>query len=78
MTDPDPNTEIRPGGSALALSIMFFAVTLLFVLLGAAEGVRRGTTYLRIPETGSWLVAAAITGAIGLFFLFRGRGQKRA
>jgi hypothetical protein len=57
---------------------MFFAVALLCLLLGWADGVRHGRTYLHIPETGSWLVAAAILGAIGAIFLVWSRGTKRA
>ena len=44
----------------LAFSIMFFSGALLCFLLGWADGVRHGKTYLHIPETGSWLVATAI------------------
>ena len=71
MSDHDPNNEIRPGDGAMALSIMFFAVGLLCFLLGWADGVRHGTRYLGIPETGGWLVAAAILAVLGVLFLLR-------
>ena len=57
---------------------MFFAVALLCLLLGWADGVRHGAAYLHVPETGGWLVAAAIFGAIGAIFLVWSRGTKRA
>jgi amino acid transporter len=78
MTPSDPSTRERRADSALAVSIMFFGVTLLCLLLGWAEGVRRGTRYLHIPETGGWLVAAAVLGAIGAVFLVWSRGAKRS
>ena len=47
----------------LAFSIMFFGGALLCFLLGWADGVRRDKTFLHIPESGSFLVAAAILAA---------------
>lgn len=64
--------------TVLACSIIFFSLALLCLLLGGADGVRHGRTYLHIPETGSWLVAAAILGAIGAIFLVWSRGAKRS
>ena len=61
----------------LAFSIMFFAGALLCFLLGWADGVRHGKTYLHIPETGSFLVATAILAALGIVFLVRSRATKR-
>ena len=78
MTPSEPTPRQSRAESARAFSIMFFAVALLCLLLGWADGVRHGTTYLHIPETGSWLVAAAIFGAIGAIFLVWSRGTKRA
>lgn len=56
---------------------MFFAVAVLCLLLGWANGVRHDTTYLHIPETGSWLIATAVLGGLGLLFLLWSRGMKR-
>ena len=61
----------------LAFSIMFFSGALLCFLLGWADGVRHGRTYLHIPETGSWLVATAILIALGVAFFVRSRATKR-
>ena len=61
----------------LAFSIMFFSGALLCFLLGWADGVRHGRTYLHIPETGSWLVATAILTALGVAFFVRSRATKR-
>jgi hypothetical protein len=77
MTPSDPTAREYRRNSALACSIIFFALALLCLLLGGAEGVRHGTRYLHIPETGSWLVAGAIPGAIGALFLVWARGMKR-
>jgi hypothetical protein len=62
----------------LAFSIMFFAGALLCFLLGWADGVRHDRTYLHIPATGSWLVATAILGALGVILLVRSRTGKRS
>ena len=62
----------------LAFSIMFFAGALLCFLLGWADGVRHDRTYLHIPETGSWLVAAAILGALGVIFFVWSRATTRS
>ena len=61
----------------LAFSIMFFAGALLCFLLGWADGVRRDKTFLHIPETGGFLVAAAILAALGIVFLVWSRSGKR-
>ncbi len=61
----------------LAFSIMFFSVALLCFLLGWADGVRHDKTFLHIPQTGSFLVATAILGAIGVAFLIWSRATKR-
>jgi putative Mn2+ efflux pump MntP len=62
----------------LAFSIMFFAGALLCFLLGWADGVRRDKTFLHIPESGSFLVAAAILAALGIVFLVWSRSAKRS
>jgi putative Mn2+ efflux pump MntP len=62
----------------LAFSIMFFAGALLCFLLGWADGVRRDKTFLHIPETGSFLIAAAILAALGIVFLVWSRSAKRS
>lgn len=77
MTPSDPNIHGRRRESALAFSIIFFAIAVLCFLLGWAQGVRKDTTYLHIPETGSWLLASAIFGGIGVLFLLWSRGRKR-
>ncbi len=74
----DPNSPDKPGDSPLAFSIIFFAVALLCLLLGWAEGVRKDTTYLHIPENGGWLLATGILAAIGLLFLIWSRARKRS
>jgi len=78
MNPADPTPNKSEGDSRLALSIIFFAVALLFFLLGWADGVRHDRTYLHIPETGSWLVASAIMVAIGMLFLVWARSAKRS
>ena len=77
MTPSDPAVRDGRRDTRLACSIIFFALTLLCLLLGWAEGVRHGTRYLHIPETGICLVIAAILGSIGAFFLVWSRGMKR-
>ncbi len=62
----------------LAFSIMFFAVAVLCLLLGWAEGVRQDTTYLHIPESGGWLIATGILAACGVLLLVWSRGAKRS
>jgi putative Mn2+ efflux pump MntP len=76
MTSSDPKTGEKRRESALAFSIMFFAVALLCAMLGWAEGVRHSTYYLHIPETGSWLVATAILAALGVLFFVWSRGAR--
>jgi hypothetical protein len=78
MNPSEPTPRQSRADSARAFSIMFFAVALLCLLLGWADGVRHGTIYLHIPETGGWLIATAIFGAIGAIFLVWSRGAKRA
>ncbi len=77
MTPSDPGAREKRRDSALAFSIIFFAMALLCLLLGWAEGVRHDTRYLHIPETGHWLVAMAILGGIGVLFLLWSRGGRR-
>lgn len=77
MTPSNPSTSGGRRDTVLALSIMFFAVAVLCLLLGWANGVRHDTTYLHIPESGNWLVATAILGALGVFFLLWSRGIRR-
>ncbi len=77
MTPSNPTPLSKRRDSAVAFSIMFFAVAVLCLLLGWANGVRHDTTYLHIPESGSWLVAAAILGGLGVLFLLWSRGMKR-
>jgi hypothetical protein len=61
----------------LAFSIMFFSGALLCFLLGWADGVRHGKTFLHIPETDSFLVATAAFAALGILFLVRSRASRR-
>ncbi|MBA3830829.1 MAG: hypothetical protein H0X34_02835 [Chthoniobacterales bacterium] len=77
MTPSDPSAAGKRRDSAVAISIIFFAVAVLCLLLGWAEGVRRDTRYLHIPETGNWLIATAILGALGVLFLLWSRAMKR-
>ncbi len=62
----------------LAFSIMLFAVALLCLLLGWADGVRHDKTYLHIPETGSFLVATGILAVLGALCLVWSRRGKRS
>ena len=77
-----PSSDLTPRTSrsetVLACSIIFFSLALLSFLLGWADGVRHGRTYLHIPETGGWLVVAAILGALGVIFLVWSRAKKRS
>ena len=77
MTPTDPTAPNERRDSRLAVGIMFFAFTLLCALLGWAEGVRHDTKVLRIPETGSWLLAAGVLAALGILFVFWSRPVKR-
>lgn len=77
MTAPDQNTGAKRGDSPLAFSIMFFAVAFLCLMLGWAEGVRKDTTFLHIPENGGWLIATAILFVLGLALLIWSRAAKR-
>jgi hypothetical protein len=56
---------------------MFFAIGFLCLMLGWADGVRKDTTYLHIPESGGWLVATGILFLIGLLLLVWSRAAKR-
>ena len=76
MTSSDSGAGSRRRDSLLAFSIMFFAVALLCFLLGWANGVRHDTRYLHIPETGSWLVATAVLGVIGVLLLVISRARR--
>jgi hypothetical protein len=77
MTAPDQQSNDKPGDSRLAFSIMFFAIGFLCLMLGWADGVRKDTTYLHIPESGGWLVATGILFLIGLLLLVWSRAAKR-
>lgn len=77
MTPTDPTPRQSRRDSTVAFSIIFFAVALLCFLLGWADGVRHDRTYLHIPETGSWLVATAILGGLGVVLFVLSRGMKR-
>lgn len=77
MTPSDPVTPRLRGDSALAFSIMCFAVALLCLLLGWAQGVRKDTTVLHIPENDSWLIATAILGGLGVLLFLWSRATKR-
>jgi hypothetical protein len=78
MTPFDPETRSGRSDSVLAFSIMFFAVALLSLLLGLADGVRRDSTYFHIPETRVGLIVAGSLALIGLCFLFWSRARKRS
>lgn len=78
MSNSDPTPAPAKGDSRLAVSIMFFAVALLFFMLGWADGVRHDRSFLHIPETGSWLVATAIMLGLGVAFLVWARSVKRS
>ena len=77
MTPSNPTPRQSRGESALAFTIIFFALALLCFLLGWADGVRHGRTYLHMPETGGWLVATAVLGAFGVLFLLWSRSVRR-
>jgi hypothetical protein len=77
MTPAKPTSRRPSSESALAFGIIFVAVALLCFLLGLADGVRHDRTYLHIPETGSWLVAAAIFATIGMTFFVWSRATRR-
>lgn len=76
MTPSDPGTSSKRD-SFLAFSIMFFSVALLCLLLGWAEGVRKDTTYLHIPQSGGWLIATGILAVCGFLLLIWSRATKR-
>ena len=78
MNNSDPTPTPAKGDSRLAVSIMFFAVALLFFMLGWAEGVRHGRSYLHIPETEGWLVATGITLLLGVAFFLWARSARRS
>jgi len=77
MTPSDPTPRRTRGESLLAFSVMFFCAGLLCFMLGWADGVRHDRAYLHIPETGSWLVATAVLGGLGVLFLIWSRSAKR-
>lgn len=56
---------------------MFFAMAFLCLMLGWAQGVRKDTTFLHIPESGGWLVATGILFILGLILLIWSRTAKR-
>ena len=70
-TDPTPRQSRRDNGRAF--SIMFFAIALLSLLLGWADGVRHDRAILHIPETGGWLLAGIILASVGIAFLLWSR-----
>ena len=78
MSSSDPTPRQSRRESAIAFSIIFFSLALLCFLLGWADGVRHGRTYLHIPETGGWLVATAILGGFGVLCFLFSRGLKRS
>ncbi|MGI8432908.1 MAG: hypothetical protein ACR2MW_11545 [Chthoniobacterales bacterium] len=78
MTSPDQGASGKRRDSILAFSIMFFAVAVLCLLLGWAEGVRKDTTYLHIPENGGWLIATGILAVFGFVLFIWSRGTKRS
>jgi hypothetical protein len=77
MTPSDPTPRQSRNESMFAFSIMFFSGALLCFLLGWADGVRHDKTFLHVPQTGSFLVAAAIFAALGIVFLARARATRR-
>lgn len=78
MSNSDPTPIPAKGDSRLAVSIMFFAIAVLFFMLGWADGVRHDRSYLHIPETGGWLVATVIMLVFGVAFLVWARSAKRS
>ncbi len=78
MTPSDPTLRQSRRESALAFSVILFALALLCFLLGWADGVRHDRTYLHIPETGSWLVATAILAGFGVILLLWAKMAKRS
>ncbi|HEX3817805.1 MAG TPA: hypothetical protein VHW03_05915 [Chthoniobacterales bacterium] len=78
MTPTDPNAPPAPGESPLAFSIIFFCLALLTLMLGWAQGVRKDTTVMGIPESSHWLIATAILAGIGVIFFIWSRVAKRS
>ncbi len=78
MTSSDPAGRGPRGESQLAFSIMFFAVALLLLMLGWADGVRHDTYFLHVPESRGWLIATAIAAAIGVALLVWSFSAKRS
>ena len=78
MTPSDPTPRQSRRESALAFSVILFALALLCFLLGWADGVRHDRTYLHVPETGSWLVATAILAGLGVTLLLWSKMAKRS
>ena len=74
-SDPTPRQSRRE--TAIACGIMFFAVALLCLLLGWADGVRHRHTILHVPQTGGWLAAGLVLAALGIAFLVWARSAKR-
>jgi len=75
---PDPTPRPPRRDNAIACSIMFFAVALLCLMLGWADGFRHRRTILHIPETGGWLVTALVLVLLGIAFLVWARSAKRS
>lgn len=61
-----------------ACSIISFCVGWLCLMLGWAQGVRKDTTFLGIPETRSWLIATAVFVVLGILFFLWSRAVKRS
>jgi hypothetical protein len=78
MTPTDPHAPPTRAESALACSVILFSLALLAFMLGWAQGVRKDTTYLHIPENGSWLIATAILAGLALICLLFSRMGKRS
>ena len=77
MTPSDSTPRQSRRDSAVAFSIIFFALALLCFLLGWAGGVHHGHAYLHLP-IGGWLVATAILGGFGAILFVLSRGMKRS
>ncbi len=77
MTPSDLTPRPARGESALAISIMFFAVATLCFLLGWADGVRHGRHYIHFPASGGWAIATAILVGLGVLFFIWSRSTRR-
>jgi putative Mn2+ efflux pump MntP len=77
MTPSEPTPRQTRAESTLAFGIMFFAMALLCLMLGWADGVRHGRAYHHFPHSGGWFVATAMLGALGVIFFVWSRSAKR-